>query len=292
MLRQVFFVLQRTFADGAEKFLASLLEDLSAHGVGTDMLSPDVMLRADGQGAYVPGRRSVAEADILYVTDSGSCYDLLRETGRHVLVYMHAGNYGAVFKDARYVIEKIEELDYEGMDTAYRRIAGLPCDILATQRCIVRETRVEDADYFYEIYKEPSVTRYMEGLPADRAEEAARIQDEIKYVYPFYGYGMWTVLLKESGQVIGRAGVIWREGFDVPELGFLIGTPWQRQGYAYEVCDAILAYVKDRFGLMQIQTLVMAGNEKSDSLCRKLGFEAVGEITLKGTPCTRYLMGG
>lgn len=112
----------------------------------------------------------------------------------------------------------------------------------------------------------------MEGLYADKQAETAYIQDYIKNIYRFYGYGMWTVLEKTDGKVIGRAGINWREGYDIPELGFVIGVPWQRQGYACEVCQAILAYGKEELGFTDFQALIMTGNEKSRTLCEKLGF--------------------
>ena len=87
--------------------------------------------------------------------------------------------------------------------------------------------------------------------------------------------------------MIGRAGISWREEFDVPELGFVIGVPWQRQGYAYEVCSAILDYAWKDIGFKQMQALVMEHNEKSAALCRKLGFENQGITIVEGV---RYLL--
>ena len=204
-----------------------------------------------------------------------------------MLPYRHEDNKNADFTGALYVIEQIEEVDFETVDMAYRRLACLPWDILTTKRCIIRETTVEDVDSFYEIYAEPSITEYMEDLYADRDEEIAYIEEYRKKVYEFYGYGMWTVLTRE-GTVIGRAGVSWREGFELPELGFVIGVPWQRQGYAYEVCSAILDYAQEELGFTQVQALVMEGNEKSTALCEKLGFEEGKSVELEGDKYVMY----
>ena len=76
-------------------------------------------------------------------------------------------------------------------------------------------------------------------------------------MYGFYGYGIRSILNRQDGKVIGRAGISWREEFDVPELGFVIGVPWQKQGYAYEVCSAILNYAWKDIGFKQIQALVL-----------------------------------
>ncbi len=216
--------------------------------------------------------------DILYVTDEREAYASLRKEGCYVLPYLHEGIKSEDFPSASWLVEDLEKMDKESLELVYRRLAGLPWEILETKRCRVRETTVEDVDSFYRIYAEPSITEYMENLFADKDEQIAYIKDYIEKVYAFYGYGMWTVLEKESGAVIGRAGISWREGYDVPELGFVIGVPWQRQGYAYEVCKAILAYAKEEFAMEQVQALVRMGNKKSLRLCEKLGFVQDGEV--------------
>ena len=224
----------------------------------------------------------------LYITDSEETYRLMRQRGKYVLPYRHENNKNADFTGALYVIEQIEEVDYETVDLAYRRLAGLPWEILRTKRCIIRETTEADVDSFYNIYAEPEITRYMEDLYEDREEELAYVAEYREKMYGFYGYGMWTVLTKE-GTVIGRAGISWREGFDLPELGFVIGMPWQGQGYAYEVCRAILDYAKIELSFTQVQALVMEGNEKSAALCRKLGFRKGERVEEDGEQYDRYL---
>lgn len=241
-----------------------LPDDLRVHGV-------EMIVGAEGELS------AKDRENTLYITDSEAKYRALRQKNRYVLPYRHENNAEADFTGALYVLEQIEEADYESLDMAYRRLAGLPWEILTTGRCVIRETTVEDVEAFYRIYAEASITEYMENLFEDPEEEKAYTKDYIEKVYGFYGYGMWTVLEKESGQVIGRAGISWREGFDLPELGFVIGVPWQGQGYAYEVCSAILAYAREELGMTQVQALVMAGNRKSAALCEKLGFTESNE---------------
>lgn len=218
----------------------------------------------------------------LYITDRAGTYAALREKGFYVLPCLHEGNRGDSFPGALYAVEKLEEMDDTSFDLAYRRLAGLPWEILTTKRCIVRETTVEDVDSFYGIYAEPSVTAYMENLFADRDEEIAYTKEYREKVYAFYGYGMWTVLEKKSGQVIGRAGISWREGYDLPELGFVFGVPWQGKGYAFEVCSAILDYAREELWMKEVQALVRQGNGRSFKLCEKLGFVRKGETELDG----------
>lgn len=285
MLKKVFFLWGRKTRNRLGEQIAPLFLDLAKHRVKV----ADVVLEEIAEKESARKNDEIPVCDKLYITDDAAKYFLLKAGGRYVLPYLHEENKGDFFGGARYVIEKIEEMDFEAVDMAYRRLAGLPWEILTTDRCIVRETTVEDVEKFYEIYAAPSITKYMDNLSADKEEEKAYTRDYIENIYGFYGYGMWTVL-KKDGEVIGRAGITWREGFDVPELGFMIGEQWQRQGYAFEACSAILAYAKEELGFVQIQTLVMKGNEKSKNLCAKLGFKPTEDIVLGKNVYVRYLM--
>lgn len=256
-----------------------LLDDLQQHGIEVKIGTEKQDTHPSDEERIQPDTVKDDIENTLYITDSETEYQALKQQGKYALPYRHEENAQTVYPGALYVIEQIEELDFEAIDMAYRRLAGLAWDILKTKRCVVRETTVEDVDAFYQIYAEPEITKYMEDLYADRDEEIAYIEEYREKVYSFYGYGMWTVLTKE-GTVIGRAGISWREGFDLPELGFVIGVPWQRQGYAYEVCRAILDYAYEELGFTQIQALVMEENQKSAALCRKLGFKREGNVVL------------
>lgn len=228
--------------------------------------------------------------DTLYIVDMETMAEQLRRSGHLVLPYQHQGNPGENFpgENYPYIIEEIEEMDYEAMDMVYRRLVGLPWDILTTKRCIVRETTVEDVDSFYRLYADDSVTAYMEALYPDREQEIAYIQDYNKRVYQFYGYGMWTVLDRETGRVIGRVGISWREGFDVPELGFMLGVAWQHKGYAFEMCQAVLTYAREQLEMDAVQALVMEGNVPSERLCARLGFEERGKVVMEGKEYNVY----
>lgn len=283
MLTKVVIIIQPNILPA----LKQLSDDLKAHGIESAVTS-DYDTYKETQAQLDAAEFTQTEHETLYITDSETVYHALRQQGKYVLPYRHEGNHNSDFAGALYVIEQIEEVGYETVDMAYRRLAGLPWEILTTKRCVIRETIPEDVDSFYQIYAEPDVTRYMEELYADRDEEIAYIEDYRDSVYRFYGYGMWTVQLKD-GTVIGRAGISWREGFKLPELGFVIGVPWQRQGYAYEVCSAILTYARNELNMAQIQALVMAGNEKSSALCRKLGFQYVEDIMLDGALYARMV---
>ncbi len=226
----------------------------------------------DADGWKREGMEECAKGEILFVTDSSVMLSELRQRGDYGIAFLHDHNRQEDFSGAAYAVTDIADLEWESLEKAYLRLAGKPWKVLETDRCLVRETTVEDVEEFYRIYAEPSITYYMEDLFPDPADEKAYIRNYIKEIYGFYGYGLWTVLRKADHEVIGRAGLSWRQGFDMPELGFVIGVPYQRKGYAYEVCEAIAEYGERELGFQEIQALVRKENEASLSLCRKLGF--------------------
>lgn len=233
MLRKVVFALKDGTGNRLQLSLRSLIQELKQHGIE---VAYAICLEDGGCGeqsaAAVCGEECLlkkhgsicaadqAEPDTLYITDSSVQYCIWQQHGKYVLPYRHQWNQEDVFEGAEYMIERLEEVDYEVIDMAYRRLAGIPWEIFKTERCIVRETIVEDVDSLYGIYGEPAITEYMEDLYQDRDEEIAYIKDYRRRMYGFYGYGIWSVLSRRDGQVIGRAGISWREEFDVPELGF------------------------------------------------------------------------
>lgn len=298
MLKRVVFIWKKKAVIGD---MTSLLRELESKHIEISIEEADCEENAifceKSEGNDSKETKSISEkpeettaGNTLFVTDSALWQKRLWEKKLPVIIYLHEDNREENFMLAEYAIEQIGEIEYESLELAWLRLTGQPWTILTTDRCIIRETTIDDVDSFYEIYREPSITEYMEGLYEDRDAETAYIRDYIKNIYRFYGYGMWTVLEKASGKVIGRAGLSWREGFDIPELGFVIGVPWQRQGYACEVCRAILAYGREALGFVSFQALIMNGNEKSRLLCEKLGFVKRETVELDGTEYGRMVL--
>lgn len=262
------------------------------------------LLMADGVEVRLSEEAPVTQENTLWITDAPYFAKMLQEGWKEVpvLAYLHeddSGEYtsgiGASDRDrdfscCRYAMMHPLELDAEYFELIYRRLKRLPWDILETERCTLRESTVVDVPAFYEIYKEPSITAYMENLFPTPEEENAYMEDYIDKVYAYYDFGVWTVLEKATGQVIGRAGLSYREGFEDPELGFVIGVPWQGQGLAYEVCSAILDYGRRVLDFERVQALVEPGNKASLELCGKLGFEEPESLTLEGREYIRLVM--
>lgn len=245
-------------------------------------------LAGEGIRVDTAGREKGKGLRTLWITDSGSCAEGLLAAGEAVMAYFWEGNLDEDFPGVKYACKEPEELDGEYLERVYRRYAGVPWDVLKTGRCSLRETTVEDVEAFYGIYREPSVTKYMEDLFEDPQKERTYMEEYIEKVYGFYGFGVWTVVKRDTGEIIGRAGYSFREGFEDPELGFVIGVPWQRQGYGEEVCRAVLQYGAKTLGFERVQAFVEPGNEPSKRLLKKLGMAASDTVLLQKKPHIRF----
>ncbi len=221
------------------------------------------------------------DPEVLYLSEDNSLCQKLLEDGYYVIGLMVDEASDSSFPGTKFIFTDIDEIPLDSYNKAWQRLAHLPWEVLKTKRCVLREMTVEDLDSFYAIYSEPSITEFLEPLFEDRADEEAYTRDYIEKVYGLMGFGVWTVLDRATGQVIGRAGFSIRNGFDNAELGFLIGVPWQGQGYATEICKALLAYAKNVLEFPQVQAFVKKENEISIHLLTNLGFVIQGEVDLE-----------
>ena len=282
MLNSIIFCLQKkTDIDFAGK-VSEACEYVRACGVKGRVICPDSEDQTKDRLllSLLAGSDEENISDILFLTDSPTLADYLLSSGCYT-VGMAGDNTSVEFPGLKYVFSEIDQVDFDSYLKAYQRYAHLPWTILETDRLIVRETTVEDVDDFYEIYADPEITEFLEDLFENPEDEKKYQADYIDKVYGLLGFGIWTVILKENGKIIGRAGYSIRNGFDDIELGFLIGLAYQGNGYAYEACRAILDYGRDVLQLHRVLAFVKEGNRVSIRLCEKLGFVKSGDVRIE-----------
>ena len=216
--------------------------------------------------------------ETLYITDYEEIAKQLLEEKANVLVWLHEENKDRNLSFAPYAVETIEEIDFRYVERIFQRCQNISWKITETERCIIREMAEEDLDAVYEVYAAPSITKYMEGLYENREEELEYTRSYIQNAYTFWGYGTWVIERKSDKKIIGRVGFNLRDGYEEPELGFVIMEEEQKKGYAYECCLKVLQLGKEEYEFEKVQALVKEGNEASIHLCEKLGFQYTGRV--------------
>lgn len=234
----------------------------------------------------------------LHITDDLDTYNRLLHNNALVIPEYTDANRHLDWPHSEYIIENLDELLeikssketlIEGIDfipdylkKVYLRLSNKPWTILQTERLILREMTVDDVEYFYEIYSDPSITEYMDPLFENPEDEKLYTINYIRNIYGFYGYGLWTVIEKSTDKIIGRAGISPVEGEEYPDLGFVIAKSHQRKGYATEICKAIISYAKNELEFSTIQARVNPDNLTSIYFLKKLNFEFASHIPHQG----------
>lgn len=187
-----------------------------------------------------------------------------------------------------------EDLDME-IDTAFLerdmlRKAGRPVEIARTERLIIRETILSDVPELYRIWKTPGIGDYIKPMQGTLEEETEFMQAYIRHAYLFYDYGLWTVLSKESGQVVGRAGLFPSEILEnAVELGYMIALEHQKKGYALESGRAILSYAGETLDMEEIHLLSDKRNEASLRTAAGLGFVEQERLEQEGNVLVHFV---
>jgi len=184
------------------------------------------------------------------------------------------------FGGIKLLLEGFEEVDWQFLENVHTRALGLPVTIAETKRLLIREMMLADLDLLYELYEDPEIRQFVSPFDEDREAERERVKAYIEYMYGLYQYGMWVVIEKESGKLIGRAGygIADYTGKSELDLGYVIGKAWRGRGYAYEACKAVLDYGRTVLGFPQVAAYVHVENVPSLNLLRKLGFEVREEV--------------
>lgn len=231
-------------------------------------------------------------ADCLMIADCQESVEQAEARGVAVLGYRPSERTDSAlpFPMLPMVVEGFEEVDYYFLERVYQRCHHLPWTVIETKRCLLREITLEDLDDLYRLYEPEEMTRYMDGLYENREKEEEYTRAYIEHMYRFYGYGLWLVVEKRTGETIGRAGLghLEVEGEVQLELGYLIASQKQRQGYAFEVCQGILDYAREATEFATIHCLIQKENYASVCLAEKLGFHWEKSVVCNGKEMQRY----
>lgn len=216
------------------------------------------------------------------LSDEEETLSAAKAAGRVSVAILREGQ-TEMISGAEYAVELPEEIPEEilipYLERVVRRQFHLPWNICETERLAIREFSIEDAG---KILKEPEDTQ------ADAVFYTPELlASYIRNQYRFYEYGIWAVVRKADGVIVGTAGLTqwepqeglpegmgeareWGECLDFSlELGYHIFRPYRRRGYAEEACRAILAWAKAEYGC-PVWAKVKPDNTGSVRLLEKL----------------------
>lgn len=148
---------------------------------------------------------------------------------------------------------------------------------METDRLILREVIQGDFDSWYAILSDAETMRHYPA-PFDAAKVRQWIEWSIDN-YARYGFGLWAVVLKETGEMIGDCGITMQNinGKQLPEIGYHISKAHQQKGYASEAALRCLNYAFEERGLEAVYSYMKYTNEPSYKSALKIGLHFVEE---------------
>ena len=146
---------------------------------------------------------------------------------------------------------------------------------LETPRTFMRDILGNDADFLLRMMGDAEVMRYY-PKPAD-AREVREFIDRMRAAYKSDGCGLWLVVDRESGEPLGRVGLLRQHvnGVDEFEIGYMIHRPFWRRGLATEAAMAVREYAFAERKLPRVISLIRPDNVPSQGVARKLGMNVV-----------------
>ena len=149
--------------------------------------------------------------------------------------------------------------------------------ILETERLLLREMDHSDYDALYAVLADSDI---MAHYPYTFDE--ARVRNWIgrnRERYQKDGFGLWAVVLKETGEMIGDCGITMQNihGQLLPEIGYHIRGDQQRKGYASEAAAACIHHAFENHGFPAVYSYMKYTNIPSQRTAMKNGMKFAEE---------------
>ena len=146
--------------------------------------------------------------------------------------------------------------------------------IIETERLLMRPVKLEDFDAFAEFSRDPDAARYLGG-PQSRPV-AWRAFLDVAGAWYLQRISLFSVLLRDTGEWIGRVGPWYPEGWPGTEVGWGILPRHWGKGYATEASIATMDWAFSELGWDEIIHTIDPRNEASIKVAQKLGAEHRG----------------
>lgn len=155
---------------------------------------------------------------------------------------------------------------------------------IETERLILRELQLSDADGMFELDSNPNVHLFLGNRPVKHIEESIEYIENIQKQYQNFGIGRWAVILKETNEFIGWSGIKYitdeiNKHQNFYELGYRFIEEHWGKGYASEAGKAFVDYAFKELKAEALYAYADAGNEGSRKILEKLGFHFVNSFT-------------
>jgi [ribosomal protein S5]-alanine N-acetyltransferase len=159
--------------------------------------------------------------------------------------------------------------------------------ILETERLLLREFVPEDVDALALVLSDAEAMRYYPAA-LNRAGVAAWIERNRRR-YVDSGHGLWAMVLKSTGEVIGDCGLS-RDGIEEVEIGYHVRRDLWGHGYAPEAARASHSYGFRQLDAARLISLIRPENLPSRRVAEKSGLSLWKQVIWRDLPHCVYVI--
>ena len=150
--------------------------------------------------------------------------------------------------------------------------------IIETDRLYLREMTQDDF---------PLLCRHLQDQEVMYAFEHPFTDEEVQnglntqfQRYEKDGYGVWSAILKGSGELIGQCGLSMQpcEDRELLEIGYIFQKKYWHNGYAAEAAIACKEYAFTKLNADEVFSLIKYDNFASQNVAKRNGMSVVGRF--------------
>ena len=163
--------------------------------------------------------------------------------------------------------------------------------MIETDRLLLRPMRIDDVEPLLAVFGDPAVMAAFGVPPFDCSAMEQWVQRNLDH-QAAHGYGLFAVILKANGLLVGNCGLEHLEDGDAreAELGYDFRSDYWNRGLATEAAAAVRDHA---FGVLEIPrliSLIRQGNAASRRVAEKIGMRHEADITRYGQDYWRYAL--
>jgi RimJ/RimL family protein N-acetyltransferase len=156
--------------------------------------------------------------------------------------------------------------------------------IVETERLVLRQFCLSDADAIHRVFGDPEVMRFGDGVQTIHC-----VHDWLCHCLENYqqksGIGPWAVVERSSTETIGYCGLFYFPdvcGQPETEIGYRLARAYWGRGYATEAVIAVRDYGFNTLGISRLIAMIDPQNIASIRVAEKAGMKYEKDVMFEG----------
>lgn len=157
------------------------------------------------------------------------------------------------------------------------KFSNLPT--LETERLLLRDLTLEDAEDLFEYASDPDVSRYNIWSVHKSLEDSKRFLSTVMEQYKNHELADWGIIHKADKKLIGTCGLAsWIQDQRRAEIGYVLSKKYWGKGYMLEAVHPVIAFGFQMMKLNRIEGRCILLNTASARVMEKVGMKFEGVL--------------